>query len=255
MSRGGAGQLGDAAQAGEVSDLVAERVPEEGRNVLALRFPAAPGVAHGADDQRLRPTDTAELVETLRRLGTPVDYIEYSDEGLSQVIEFLRNARSFALIPCECRTRYHRCDNPVDVCFVINDAADACMAQGIGRHVSLEEAKDALRRADEHGLVHLTVYNPQQYVYAVCSCCSCCCHDLQFLKQFGRDDLIAHSEYVAWTDPDVCTHCGDCIEPCVFEARAWEDGQMRYDAAACYGCGLCVPICPVEATVMKRRND
>ena len=172
-----------------------------------------------------------------------------------QVIEFLRNARSFALIPCECRTRYHRCDNPLDVCFVINDAADACVAQGIGRQVSFEEAKDALRRADEHGLVHLTVYNPQQYVYAVCSCCSCCCHDLQFLKQFGRDDLIAHSEYVARTDSDACTHCGDCIESCVFEARVWEDGQMHYDVGACYGCGLCVPVCPVEATVMQRRND
>ena len=172
-----------------------------------------------------------------------------------QVVEFLRNARSFALIPCECRTRHQRCDNPVDVCFLINDAADACVAQGIGRHVSLEEAKDALRRADEHGLIHLTVYNPQQYVYAVCSCCSCCCHDLGFLKQFGRDDLIAHSKYVAHTDSDACTHCGDCIEPCVFEARVWEDGQMRYDAAACYGCGLCVPVCLVEATVMQRRND
>jgi ferredoxin len=171
----------------------------------------------------------------------------------AQVLEYLRNARSFALIPCECRTLYRRCDNPVDVCFVINDAADACVAQGIGRYVSLEEAKDALRLADEHGLVHLTIYNPKQYVYAVCSCCSCCCHDLQFLKRFGRDDLIAHSEYVAWTDPDVCTHCGDCIELCVFEARVWEDGRMRYDAGACYGCGLCVPVCPVEATVMQRR--
>lgn len=170
-----------------------------------------------------------------------------------QVLEFLRNARSSALIPCECRTRYHRCDNPVDVCFVINDAADACVAQGIGRYVSLEEARDALRLADEHGLVHLTIYNPHQYVYAVCSCCSCCCHDLQFLKRFGRSDLIAHSEYVAWTDPDVCTHCGNCIESCVFEARAWEDGRMRYNAAACYGCGLCAPVCPVEATVMQRR--
>lgn len=172
-----------------------------------------------------------------------------------QVIEFLRNARSFALIPCECRSRYHRCDNPLDVCFVINDAADSCVAQGIGRHVSLEEARDALCRADERGLVHLTVYNPQQYVYAVCSCCSCCCHDLQFLKRFGRGDLIAHSEYVARTDPDECTHCGDCIERCVFEARAWEGGQMSYNLDACYGCGLCVAVCPTGATVMGRRDE
>ena len=172
----------------------------------------------------------------------------------AQVLEFLRNARSFALIPCVCRTHFGRCDNPVDVCFVINDAADASIERGTGRQVTIEEAKDVLRRADEHGLIHLTVYNPRQYVYTVCSCCSCCCHDLQFLKQFGRDDLIAHSDYVARTDPDVCTHCGDCIEPCVFEARVWQDGRMYYDAVDCYGCGLCVPVCPAEATGMQRRE-
>jgi hypothetical protein len=159
-----------------------------------------------------------------------------------QVIELLRNARSFALLDCVCRSHFGRCDNPVDVCFRINDAGDAAIAQGIGRQVSLEEAKDTLGRAAELGLIHLAIYNPEQYVYAVCSCCSCCCHDLQFLKQFGRDDLIARSEYIAHTDPDVCTHCGDCIEPCIFEARTWDDERMRFDAGACHGCGLCVPV-------------
>jgi len=172
-----------------------------------------------------------------------------------QVVEFLRNARSFALIDCECRTRYQRCDNPVEVCFLINDAADACLAQGIGRPVSLEEAAARLHQANERGLVHLTIYNPGQYVYAVCSCCSCCCHDLQFLKVFGRGDLVAYSEYVAWTDMDACIHCGDCIERCVFESRTWQNERMSYEPDACYGCGLCVTVCPVDATVMQRRGE
>ena len=111
-----------------------------------------------------------------------------------------------------------------------------------------------LRHANERGLVHLTIYDPQQYVYAVCSCCSCCCHDLQFLKRYGRSDLIAQSEYVAQTDMEVCIHCGDCVERCVFDARIWRDGQIDYDVEACYGCGLCVTICPVEATTMERRG-
>lgn len=171
-----------------------------------------------------------------------------------QVIEFLRNARSFALTDCECRSRYRRCDNPVEVCFLLNDAADRYVAEGIGRYVSLEEAVNVLRQANERGLVHLTIYNPDQYVYAVCSCCSCCCHDLQFLRLYGRSDLIAHSEYVAQTDMEACTHCGDCVERCLFGARVWQDGQMSYDATACYGCGLCVTVCPAEATAMQRRE-
>ena len=171
-----------------------------------------------------------------------------------QIVEFLRNARSFALTNCVCRSRYQRCDNPLDVCFLINDAADAYVARDLGWRVSLEEAEERLRQANERGLVHLTIYNPDQYVYAVCNCCSCCCHDLQFLRLFGRGDLIAHSEYVARTDPDECIHCGDCIERCVFEARVWEDGQMSYDADACYGCGLCVTTCPTDATVIERKD-
>jgi prolyl-tRNA editing enzyme YbaK/EbsC (Cys-tRNA(Pro) deacylase)/Pyruvate/2-oxoacid:ferredoxin oxidoreductase delta subunit len=170
-----------------------------------------------------------------------------------QVIEFLRNARSFVLVDCECRTRYQRCDGPVETCFLINDVADAFIAEGIGRTVSIEEATQVLRQANEKGLVHLTIYNPDQYVYAVCSCCDCCCHDLQFLKVFGRDDLIARSEYVAHTDTEACIHCGDCIQRCVFGARTWDDGQMSYNPDACYGCGLCVTTCLAEATVMQRK--
>jgi Pyruvate/2-oxoacid:ferredoxin oxidoreductase delta subunit len=172
-----------------------------------------------------------------------------------QVVEFLRNARSFALVDCECRTLYRRCDNPVEVCFLINDTADRYIAEGLGRPVSLREAEEVLRHANQRGLVHLTIYNPDQYVYAVCSCCSCCCHDLQFLRVFGRGDLIAYSEYVAWTDMDVCIHCGDCIERCVFESRTWHNGRMSYEPDACYGCGLCVTVCPVEATAMRRKGE
>jgi Pyruvate/2-oxoacid:ferredoxin oxidoreductase delta subunit len=171
-----------------------------------------------------------------------------------QVVEFLRNARSFALTDCVCRSHYRRCDNPLEVCFLINDAADAYVAAGKARSVSLEEAMQVLRHANEKGLVHLTVYNPDQYVYAVCSCCSCCCHDLQFLKLYGRSDLIAYSEYIARTDMEQCNHCGDCVQRCVFEARVWQDGQMSYNSDACYGCGLCVTVCPVDATVMQRRS-
>ena len=171
-----------------------------------------------------------------------------------QVLEFLRNARSFALVDCDCRSHYGRCDNPIETCFQINDAADRCVAEGTGRRVSLEEAERVLRQADECGLIHLTVYNADQYVYAICSCCQCCCHDLQFLQKHGRADLVIHSEYVARTDVDACIHCGDCIERCVFEARVLENDQMRYDVSTCYGCGLCVTVCPAEATTMERRS-
>ncbi len=172
-----------------------------------------------------------------------------------QAIEILRKAQSAALQNCECRTHYKRCDKPVEVCFLLDEVGEKLVSKGEARHVSLTEATDILRKANESGLVHLTLYKPDHQIFALCSCCSCCCHDLQIVKVFGRKDLMVHSEYIAVTDPDICIHCGECVDRCVFGARAFRHEQMEYHAEACLGCGLCVTICPVEATSMRLRSS
>jgi NAD-dependent dihydropyrimidine dehydrogenase PreA subunit len=171
-----------------------------------------------------------------------------------QVVEILGNARVFALTDCECRTRYRRCSNPLNVCFLINDAADLNIKQGKAKLISLEEARKKLKIANDSGLVHLTIYNPEQQVFAICSCCACCCHDLQFLKCYNRGDLISHSDYQALTDMDLCTNCGICSELCIFNLRIWGDNHLKLNEQDCYGCGLCVPACPEEAITMTLRD-
>ncbi len=171
-----------------------------------------------------------------------------------QMLEILRNARSYALANCLCRTKYGRCDNPREVCFYINDVADQKVEQGVARRVSLEEATERLKLANQHGLVHLTIYNPEQHVFAVCSCCECCCHDIQFMKKYGRPDLIAHADYVAEVDTDACTQCGACVDRCVFGAREYDDGSVVFHQDKCYGCGLCVTTCPSGAIRMVLRK-
>jgi ferredoxin len=173
----------------------------------------------------------------------------------AQALELVCGAGSVALTSCECRSHYQRCSNPLDVCLILDEAADSLVRQGRARHVTVEEAADALRVADEHGLVHLAIYCPEHKVYAVCSCCSCCCHDLQFLTLYGRGDLIARSEYLADTNPDECSHCGACVDRCVFGARTTRRGRMEFRSEGCYGCGLCATACSVGATVMVRRTE
>ncbi len=170
-----------------------------------------------------------------------------------QVLEFLRNARSFAVADCLCRTHYKRCDKPLEVCFYLNDFADKVVASGRARTISLQEAAERLKMADEHGMVHTTLNRPDQYSYAICSCCSCCCHDLQLMLEYGRDDLVVQSTYRARTDMSRCTHCGACVERCFFQARGMDGERMSYSPEKCYGCGLCVSVCPEEATVMELR--
>ncbi|MCP4115103.1 MAG: 4Fe-4S dicluster domain-containing protein [Desulfobacteraceae bacterium] len=171
-----------------------------------------------------------------------------------QVMEVLRNAKSVAVQNCACRTHYKRCDNPLEVCFLLNDIGDRKAEKGEARHVDLTEAADILKRANESGLVHLCLYMPDHQVFAVCSCCSCCCHDFQIVRQFGRNDLMVRSEYVAVTSAGDCVHCGDCVDRCVFGARILQDEKMEYDADACLGCGLCVTACPVGAISMELCN-
>jgi ferredoxin len=172
-----------------------------------------------------------------------------------QAIEILRNARSFALADCTCRSHYRRCNHPLDTCLLINDMADAFVEAGNARRLSLTEAEVILRKANVHGLVHQTAYNPEQSFWAVCSCCSCCCYRLQMLKLFGRNDLVVHSDYIALTEDNRCTDCGLCIPRCIFDAREMVAGKMIYHAERCYGCGLCVTACPEEAIVLELRTS
>ncbi len=172
-----------------------------------------------------------------------------------QVFEILRNSRSFALAKCLCRTTHKRCDNPLEVCFYTNDVADRKVDKGEARRVSLQEAQQALKLANAHGLVHLTIYNPEQHVFALCSCCECCCHDIEFMKKLGRPDLVAHANYVAVVDTDACDHCGVCTERCVFGAQICESEAVVLYQDKCYGCGLCVSTCASNAIRMVFRAD
>lgn len=171
-----------------------------------------------------------------------------------QVRRILQEAQSFALTDCICRTHYNRCDKPRDVCFLIDELADKAVSSGKARRISLSEATDRLSEADRCGLVHMTLYMPGLKIYALCSCCACCCHDLQLLLRYNRTDLVARSEYIAMTDSSRCSFCELCITRCVFGARKIQDNYCMLDPNLCLGCGLCVSICPEKATVMRKRE-
>lgn len=170
-----------------------------------------------------------------------------------QALEILRNAKSVAVKDCDCRSHYKRCDNPLEVCFLLNDVGDKFVSRGKARHVLIPEAAEILKTANERGLVHLSLYMPDHEIYALCSCCSCCCHDLQIIRRYGRKEIMVRSEYVAVTDFEACIHCGECVERCVFGARANREDQISYNPDACVGCGLCITTCPVGATTLRLR--
>ena len=135
-----------------------------------------------------------------------------------QAFQIMRNARTFALAECTCRKHYQRCDLPLETCLLINDMADAYVETGLAHRINLEQAKEILKKANFTGLVHQTAYNPEQYIWAVCSCCVCCCYGLQILLQYGRDDMVVHSDYIAVQEENRCNDCGLCVSACPEEA-------------------------------------
>jgi ferredoxin len=168
-----------------------------------------------------------------------------------QALEIVRRAGSIAVHRCICRSHYKRCDHPVEVCLLLNQVADKAVAREGARHVSPDEAAGILRVANESGLVHLSLYMPDHEVFALCSCCSCCCHDLQIVKRYGRQDLMVRSEYRASTRQEACILCGDCVDRCPFDARRISEERLVFSPDRCLGCGLCVATCPTGAVTME----
>lgn len=167
-----------------------------------------------------------------------------------QAVDILKGAKTITLAKCICRQRYKNCDRPQEVCFVLNEAGEKWARQGLSRKINLDEAIAVAGEANSNGLVHLTLYKPDHEIFALCSCCSCCCHDLQLVLSCGKDYLLAKSDFIAVDDPDDCIDCGACMDRCQFNARKMEGGAMLYDDRLCRGCGLCITSCPQESIEM-----
>jgi len=171
-----------------------------------------------------------------------------------QALEILRTARSFALAKCTCRRHYQRCNQPLETCLLVNYMADAWIEAGEACRISLEQAKEVLTIANQNGLVHQAAFNPEQHIWAVCSCCPCCCYRLQILLQYGRVDLMAHSDYISIQEDNLCNDCGLCAPRCIFGARHMDNKILIYQNERCFGCGLCVTACPEQAITLQLRN-
>lgn len=168
-----------------------------------------------------------------------------------QLTAYLTGATVFALAHCGCRQRYHRCDNPRETCFVLDDLAERRIVSGVARHVSLDEAEHVAGVAEANGLVHLAIYVPDHRFEAVCSCC----HDLQALSRYGRADLVARSDYVAQVYADRCDGCGHCAARCPFAALTFSAGKVTLAKEQCFGCGVCVASCPTGALGLEQRQQ
>lgn len=176
--------------------------------------------------------------------------------NLDSVEEILRDADIIALRDCGCRTKFQKCDAPIDVCLCLGEHARESIKEG-ARRISLAQALVTLKRSHEAGLVHLAfISKGGEKPEVICSCCSCCCHSLSALVRFGIPDHVVASEYLAKQNHDTCSNCGTCVQRCQFHARSLgPDGRLVFNEAKCFGCGLCITTCPTKSITLAKRNE
>ncbi|MBI5000596.1 MAG: hypothetical protein HZB92_03585 [Euryarchaeota archaeon] len=171
-----------------------------------------------------------------------------------QVIKILSNTKLIALQPCECRTNLNKCDASKDTCIILDSTAESQIKDGGARQISIDEAKRILKVTEDAGLVHMIINVKGWVPEAICSCCPCCCQELNALLKFGRLDAVLQSDYIVEKDECKCINCGKCIEKCHFKAHEKYDGKVIFAPQKCYGCGLCVTCCPKTALKLIKRE-
>jgi Pyruvate/2-oxoacid:ferredoxin oxidoreductase delta subunit len=167
----------------------------------------------------------------------------------------LEESYIIANVECDCRKNSSNpCDAPIDVCLIIDsEIAQDAIDEGKGKKVTVIEAMKILENTTKIGLVHMLLHFRDGAYHAICSCCSCCCHDIVALLKYDHRDLVKKSEYIAKHDTNECINCKSCAKYCNFKAIETTDDEVSLNEEKCYGCGVCVIHCPSGALLLEKR--
>jgi len=170
--------------------------------------------------------------------------------------KILESQKTIVLADCICRKKSallgHPCSKPLESCFVFGALGEYYVENGIGRRVTLEEAREVLRKNEEAGLVPSPA-NAQK-VGGMCSCCACCCGVLKAIKLHPHPSSRVKSNYFARVDETLCAGCEACLERCQMEAILMKEDRATIDLKRCVGCGLCVTTCPTKALSLRPKD-
>lgn len=173
-----------------------------------------------------------------------------------QASQMLKSAKAWGVRRCICRVQRQLigkgCKYPVESCLVFAPVVGAFDYSQEERAISLEEALKILHETEVLGLVHSTG-NYIDGIDYICNCCPCCCGVMRAVTEFGILTAVAHSDFYAVVDQDLCLGCGDCTTRCHFGALSLIDGKAVVNYAKCMGCGLCASACMVDGIHLNRR--
>ena len=178
-------------------------------------------------------------------------------QSYEKVSEIINSNTQFAVAECICRKESRMlgkgCNRLLEACMVFGVAADYYIANGFGREISKEEAREILAKTEEEGLVHCSS-NHVGPKMVICNCCGCCCKALGYLTKYNIPTAVAKSDYYAKVNEETCTGCESCLDRCQVKAIQMENDHARIDKDRCLGCGICASSCPTESLSMVHKG-
>lgn len=208
-------------------------------------------LGHGEKVGILRAIPHEEAIDTS-------DYVEVLNyEKASAIIE---DSKKFAVGICSCRhEKLHaegwECRAPLNMCTSLDASADYLIRHGLAEESSKSETLEILARSRELGLV-LSGDNVKRNVSFICMCCGCCCNVLLGVSKFGYPNAIVTSTYIAESDRETCSECGNCAEACPIHAiEMVADAGPEIDENICMGCGVCALDCSTGAMKLVKRDQ
>jgi len=206
-------------------------------------------LSNGGAEGIMRPQPAIHRVVPAQKAVKSEWILPYDD-----VKAILLRSKSFVLRDCICREQQrlvgHECGFPLRTCLSFSESERPPHELTISK----DEALAFLDKAEELGLVH-TVSNVMRGIGYVCNCCGCCCGLLRGITDWGIENSVASSNYLARIDPDECVGCGVCEDRCQVGAIETEDGVPTIDPSKCIGCGLCVTGCPNGAARLEKKPE
>lgn len=209
-----------------------------------------------------RVLPAVQPVEQLVEVNENID-VEPKILPFEQAKLVLQACRSFAVMPCACRThgKYLGRDVskwPMDVCIQLNLWADYIVDRGIGRSIGMEEAFQILKDSEKAGLVHTTTNS-----FKTTFICNCDPENCLILSGYIRGRYlatVAKSNFLPSINAETCKKCETCMKNC--PARALfhhfpHDHELNGNFMAvrddlCIGCGICAANCEQGVITLKK---
>jgi len=167
----------------------------------------------------------------------------------AEAIQLVDSRDNFWVCDCGCRKNTGNCQKSrIDVCLMFRGDMEGNWSNY--HRITDIEVTAILAEADFNNLVSRPFRNDKDrsIVDGICFCCDCCC---EYFTKPG--EICDKGKLIERTDMDLCTHCGDCVDVCYFQARDLDGGKLTLDRENCYGCGLCVGSCPEDCIEITTR--